>query len=131
MTLIATSQLSFDFDPLLQERFPTKREYLAYLILTHKDPQKLIAANLDMSPSTLTRKVAPQDGDCQRFTLDDEEKLYRAYPDIAQAAITYDASKWCDTGKTKMQRLLSRLEKSLNDRESIEADIKQLKEMLS
>jgi len=106
MSPVATNQLQFNFDPSLQERFPTKREYIAFLVLTYEKPLKLIAAEMDMSPSTLSRKLNPGDGDCQRFSVDDEEKLFKVCPGIAQKVITYDVSKWCDTPENRQQRVL-------------------------
>lgn len=88
------------------KRYETKLDYLEFLILTHKDHQKTIAANIDMSPSTLSRKIRRNEGDCQRFTLDDEDKLYKAYPDIAQKMIEYEVCKWWDTPENKQQRAL-------------------------
>jgi len=84
-----------------------------------------------MAPSTLTRKLAPKGDDAQRFTLNDEEKLYRAYPDIARKAVAYDAGKWCDTREAKLQRLITNMEARLIENAALASEIKELKEMLT
>ena len=128
MSPIASTQMPLQFDPSLLERHPTKLDYIAYLILTHKDHQKTIAANLDIAPSTLTRKL--QGEDSQRFTLNDEDKLYKIYPDIAGQAVAYDVAKWCDTKEAKLQRLVNNLEARLAAQDALTSEIKEIKELL-
>lgn len=130
MSPLASTQMPLQFDLSLLERFPTKLDYIASLILTHRDHQKTIAANLDIAPSTLTRKLNPGEDNSQRFTLNDEDKLYRAYPDIAKKAVAYDVAKWCDTPEAKLQRLVNNLEARLAEQNALASEIKELKEML-
>lgn len=65
------SQLTLNFEPALPERFRTLRDYLAHRVQVQAKPAKTIAGDMDMSPSMLSRKLSPGDGDTQRFNVDD------------------------------------------------------------
>lgn len=108
MTAKTTNHLLFDFDPRLPERFASLREYLFFLAQTQPKPLKSIAADMDMSPSALGRKLNPSENDCQRFNVDDLEAMCAACgPELAHAAITYIASKYCDSPDERKQRALN------------------------
>lgn len=70
-----TGQLTLNFERGLAECYPTCREYVAARIHQQGRPQKAIAADMDYSPSDLSRKLAQSPGDPRRFSLDDLEKF--------------------------------------------------------
>lgn len=68
-------QLTLNFEAGLAECYGTCREFVASRVHQQHRPQKAIAADMDYSPSDLTRKLAQSPDDCRRFTLDDLEKF--------------------------------------------------------
>ncbi|MCH8506844.1 MAG: hypothetical protein LAT50_21395 [Ectothiorhodospiraceae bacterium] len=66
-------QLALNFEPGRAESYATCREYVAARVHQQGRPQKAIAAEMDYSPSDLSRKLAQNPDDSRRFTLDDLE----------------------------------------------------------
>lgn len=109
------SQLTLNFDPALHERFPTLRSFIAYRAQAGVNkPMKVQAADLDMAPSTLSRKLNPHEGDTQRFNLDDLEAWLHSTGDAA-AVVEYLASKYLDNDTDRQQRIAAKLEAMLPD----------------
>lgn len=107
------SQLTLNFDPALHERFPTLRAFIAYRAQAGVNkPMKAQAADLDMAPSTLSRKLNPHEGDTQRFNLDDLEAWLHSTGDAA-AVVEYLASKYMDNDTARQQRVAAKLEAML------------------
>lgn len=67
-------QLTLNFEAGLVGSYATCREYVAARVHQQGRQQKSIAADMDYSPSDLTRKLAQSPDDSRRFTLDDLEK---------------------------------------------------------
>lgn len=104
-----SSQLTLNFEASLPDRFPTLRSYIAHRATLQQKSQKVIAADMDVSPSMLSRKLNPQEGDTQRFNLDDLEG-YLASTGDAAAVIEYLAAKYMDSDEARKARTLSRVE---------------------
>ena len=112
MPSLAPAQLTIDFEPSLAERFPTLRQYIAHRVSLQAKPQKVIAADMDMSPSVLSRKLNPAEGDTQRFNLDDLEGYLSSTGDVS-SVIEYLASKYMDSADARKARVLSKVEAML------------------
>ena len=112
MPSLAPAQLTIDFEPSLAERFPTLRQYIAHRVSLQAKPQKVIAADMDMSPSVLSRKLNPAEGDTQRFNLDDMEGYLSSTGDVS-SVIEYLASKYMDSADARKARVLSKVESLL------------------
>ncbi|MGN8004345.1 phage regulatory CII family protein [Acidovorax sp. 22279] len=110
MSSIAPSQLTLSFEPSLPERFPTLRAYVAHRTPLLAKSAKVIAADMDMSPSTLSRKLNPSEGDTQRFNLDDLEAFLESTGD-APAVIEYLAAKYMDSPDARKARALNKVER--------------------
>lgn len=108
MPSIATPQMTLNFEPTLPERFPSLREYIAHRVQVQAKPAKTIAGDMDMSPSTLSRKLAPGDGDTQRFNCDDLELYIQKTGDTA--AIEYLAAKYLQSDQQRSVRAIARVE---------------------
>lgn len=114
------SQLTLNFEPALPERFRTLREFLAHRATVQVKPAKSIAADMDMSPSMLSRKLNPGEGDTQRFNVDDLESFLVSTGDAA-AVIEYLAAKFMSGGDAarraravaKVETLAKELERAL------------------
>ncbi len=114
MTSISENQLRLNFEPSLPERYPTLREYVAYRTLINPRPAKSIAADMDMSPSVLSRKLNPSEGDTQRLNLDDFEGWLQSTGDAA-AVVQYLAAKYMDSDETRKARAIGQAEKLLSE----------------
>jgi len=58
MSLVSATQMTLDFEPGLIERFPTLLDCIRTGAYTNRNPLKTIAADMDMSQSDLSRKLA-------------------------------------------------------------------------
>lgn len=105
-----SSQLTLNFEPALPERFATLRDYVAHRSQVVPKHLKVQAADMDIAPSTLSRKLNPSDGDTQRFNLDDLE-LWLASTGDAPAVIEYLAAKFMDSDEARKARALSKVER--------------------
>lgn len=104
------TQLTLSLEPSLVERWATLREFLAHRVAVQAKPAKTIAAEMDMSPSTLSRKLNPGEGDTSRFNVDDLESYLARTGDVA-AVIEYLASKFAGGGDdARLSRLMSQAE---------------------
>lgn len=100
--------MTLAFEPSLAERWSTAREYVAHRVQVHDRPAKAIAGDMDMAPSTLSRKLSPGENDAQRFTLDDLERYMTVTGDTSP--IEYLASKFLQTDDQRRARAISRVE---------------------
>lgn len=120
MTTVPVSQLTLNLEPTLPDRWPTLRHFIAHRVNLQSKPAKTIAAEMDIAPSTLSRKLNPSDGDTQRFNVDDLE-LYLDRTGDAPAIIEYLAAKYMGGGDearkaraiAKVEALAAELEKAV------------------
>lgn len=123
MPSISKPQLTLDFEPSLPQRFDTLRAYVAHLATAHRKPLKTIAGDMDISPSTLSRKLNPAEGDTQRFNLDDLEDFLESTDD-ASAVIAYLAAKYLHSPQDRQARALARFEELTMEMSTVLASIK-------
>ncbi|MFA5941378.1 MAG: phage regulatory CII family protein [Sinimarinibacterium sp.] len=102
------AQLTLNFEPSLPERWPTLREFVWHCVDNHLKPAKTIAADMDLSPSTLSRKLAPSEADTQRFNCDDLERYMQATGDTAP--IEYLAAKFMQGTDARKALAIARVE---------------------
>lgn len=117
------SQLTLNFEAALPERFPSLRAYLAHRVSVQHKSAKVIAADMDMSPSTLSRKLNPSEGDTQRFNLDDLEGYIASSGDV-NSVIEYLAAKYMDNDAARKARVLSKVEGMLPELMTLIASMK-------
>ena len=103
------SQLTLNFEPALPERFPTLRAFVAHRSAVVAKQAKAVAADMDLSPSTLSRKLNPTEGDTQRFNVDDLEAWLASTGDAA-AVVEYLAAKFLDSDAKRHQRVVASAE---------------------
>lgn len=89
-------QLTINYDATIVDGYSTCREYVASRVHQQGRPQKAIAADMDYSPSDLSRKLAQSPDDSRRFTLDDLESFIQATDDTSP--VIYLAVKYLTTG---------------------------------
>lgn len=103
------SQTTFDFEPGLPQRFGSLRQFVAHRSSIVRKCPKAQAADMDIAPSTLSRKLNPAEGDTQRFNCDDLEAWLASTGD-APAVIEYLAAKFMDTDEARQRRTLAKVE---------------------
>ncbi|WP_405120717.1 hypothetical protein [Pseudomonas leptonychotis] len=100
-------QLTLNLDAGLAESYGTCREYVASRVHHQGRPQKAIAADMDYSPSDLSRKLSQNPDDSRRFTLDDLEKFIEVTGD--KSPVMYLAEKYLMEHGTEIEILERRL----------------------
>ena len=100
--------MTLNFEPSLPDKYNTLRDFIAYRVQVQSKPAKSIAGDIDMSPSMLSRKLVPSDGDTQRFNCDDLESYIRATGDTSP--IEYLASKFLCSDESRKARCIARVE---------------------
>lgn len=78
---MGSCQLNLNFEAGMVESYATCREFVAARVHQLGRPQKSIAADMDYSPSDLSRKLAQNPDDSRRFTLDDLERFVQVTGD--------------------------------------------------
>lgn len=122
MTSAPDTQLTLNFEPALPDRFRTLRDFMAHRVQVQAKPAKTIAMDMDMSPSMLSRKLSPGDGDTQRFNIDDLEHYITMTGDTA--AIEYLAAKYLCSDKSRQVRALARVESLSSELAGLVASLK-------
>ena len=100
-------QITLNFDAGLTEAYPTVREYVQARVHQQNRMQKAIAADMDLSPSHLTRKLAQAPSDSSRFTCDDLERYIEVTRDIQP--VLYLVEKFCADPRNEIEALEKRL----------------------
>ena len=98
------SQFTLNFEPALPERHATLRAYIAHRSAVVAKPMKVVAADMDVAPSTLSRKLNPTEGDTQRFNVDDLEAW------IVSTVVEYLAAKYLDSDTARRRRVVATAE---------------------
>lgn len=75
-------QFTLDFEPGLTERFRTFDEVLAAAVYGSRKGLNAVAADLDMSPSELTRRLNPDADDPRPLRTKDGIKIIEATQDM-------------------------------------------------
>lgn len=75
-------QITLSFEKGIAACYGTCREYIAGQIHKQGRPQKAIAADMDYSPSHLSRKCSQSPDDSMKFTLDDLERFIAVTGDV-------------------------------------------------
>lgn len=108
----SVAQMTFNFEPSLADRWPTLRQYIAHRAAVQNKHMKVIAADMDMSPSVLSRKLNPSEGDTQRLNVDDLEGYIQSTGDV-DSVIEYLMAKYKDSDDARKARTLAKVESML------------------
>lgn len=105
--VIDSTQLTLDFQPGLTELRTSCLDCVDAQIKASGKPLKTIAADMDMSSSELSRKLAANKDDPRHFTLADLEKYLASTGDTTP--ILYLAQKYCVSNVVKRDQALNAL----------------------
>lgn len=100
-------QLTINFDAGLVESYGSCREFVAARVHQQGKAQKVIAADMDYSPSDLSRKLAQNPDDSRRFTLDDLERYINVTGD--HQPVIYLVEKYLMDSTCEIEALERRL----------------------
>jgi hypothetical protein len=89
---VQKTEITLSFEPGISKHFPSVREYVQYRIRMSGKDQNLVAAEMDLSPSDLCRKLAENPNDKRRFTSRDLEAYMRTQFDYTP--LNYLAEKF-------------------------------------
>lgn len=99
-------QLTLDLEDGISEIYPTCREYVSIRVHQQGKYVKTIAAEMNLSPSHLARKLTQGQGDSMRFTLDDFETYLSTQGDTKPLA--YLVEKYM-AEQSEIERLRARV----------------------
>ena len=113
MTVHSSTQLTIDFNPGLSERHSSLLDCVRQCVYSQASPLKTIAADMDISPSELSRKLADNPNDPRRLSVDDLEMYIQKTGDTKP--IYYLVEKYLQNEDIKRQRATSTIAKMLPD----------------
>lgn len=102
------TQLTLNFDPSIVDEFEWCREFIDDSSRKLGKQRKWLAAEMDYSPSHLSRKFAQGDGDSARFTLDDAELYTEKTKDTSW--IVYLVAKHIGSELSELEQLRAQVE---------------------
>lgn len=105
------SQLTLNFEPGLAERHRSLKACARERIYAHLKPLKAIAADMDLSESELSRKLAENPNDTRDLTCDDLERYIEKTGDVTP--IYYLIEKFAIDKQTKQAFAAAELAKAL------------------
>jgi hypothetical protein len=105
------NQLTLNFDPGLAERHESLLACVREQAYTNRNPLKTIAADMDMSQSDLSRKLAGNPEDPRRFSVDDLERYVSSTGDTTP--ILYLVEKYLADAEVKQRMAYQQLAKEL------------------
>ena len=106
-SITQTNRITIEFQPGLSERHPKALDCVRECAYTHKSQLKTLAADMDLSQSDLSRKLAHNPDDPRRFTLDDLERFLDATGDMRP--IYYLIEKYLTDQEERQRRALAEL----------------------
>lgn len=104
-------QLSLNFEPGLAERHGSLKSCVRERVYGHLKPLKSIAADMDLSETELTRKLADNPNDTRNFNCDDLEAYIHRTGDVTP--IYYLIEKFAVSTETKQAFAAAELAKAL------------------
>lgn len=100
-------QLTLNFDAGITDTYPTLLDFVAARVHQIGRPQKAIAADMDCSPSDLSRKLSGSTEDHRRFSVQDFEKYIQVTGDLQP--VYYLIEKYLAAGGDEIEVLEQRL----------------------
>lgn len=109
----AHNQMTLDFEAGLTERYPRLLDCIRTGAYTNRNPLKTIAADMDISQSDLSRKLAGNPDDPRRFSVEDLENYIEKTGDVTP--IYYLVEKYLQDEDGRQRRAMCELTKQLPD----------------
>ena len=106
---VSTSSVQLEIPDGLSDRFSTILEVVRAGAYSNQKPLKTIAADMDVSPSDLSRKLANNPDDPRRFTVHDLEAYIQSTGDVQP--VMYLVQRFCTDPQAKQREALVALAK--------------------
>jgi len=106
---VSSSSVQLDIPDGLADRYTSALEVVRAGAYSNRKPLKTIAADMDVSPSDLSRKLANNPDDPRRFTVLDLEAYVTSTGDVQP--ILYLVQKFCTDPQAKQREALAALAK--------------------
>lgn len=106
---VSTSTVNLEIPDGLAARYETALDVVRAGAYGNRKPLKTIAADMDVSPSDLSRKLANNPDDPRRFTLLDLEAYIKSTGDMQP--ILYLVQRFCTNPEAKQREALAALAK--------------------
>src|SRR4051812_34284450 len=106
-----SNQMMLDFEPGLTERYPHLLDCVRSGAYQHRKPLKTIAADMNLSLSDLSRKLADHPDDPRHLSVNDLEHYLAATGDVTP--IYWLIERFLQDEKLKHDRALQELAKQL------------------
>ena len=116
MTVLSTTQMTLNFDAGISAQSESLKEFLREeaipnLWQSRGIPKKHVAADMDLSPSELTRKLSDNPNDPRNFTIDDLELYLSKSGDMSPSYYLLDKHGRKDNDEiAELRAKLARLE---------------------
>jgi len=112
MPVLSTTQMTLDFEAGISAQHDSLKEFIREQALpdlwrSKGVPKKHVAADMDFSPSELTRKLSDNPNDPRNFSTDDLEKYLATQKDLSP--IYYLLDKYGRDADTEEELLEKRL----------------------
>lgn len=111
MRVVAGTSLTLDLEPGLLQRFPTLRDCVHWTVLNDPRGIKAVAADCDLSPSELTRRVAPTEGDPRSCDVNLMVLIMQSTQDFTP--IYYQMARFLTDEETKRRHAIDRLDQMM------------------
>lgn len=108
MRVVAGTSLTLDLEPGLLQRFATLRDCVHWTVLNDPRGIKAVAADCDLSPSELTRRIAPTEGDPRSCDVNLMVLIMRSTQDFTP--IYYQMAQFLTDEETKRRHAIDRLD---------------------
>lgn len=102
-------QLTLNFEPGLTDRHARLIDCVRECVIANQRPLKVVAADMDLSQSELSRRLSPSDKDRRNFSIDDLETYIATQGDVTP--IHYLVEKYLESTEHKKARALDVLSK--------------------
>ena len=106
---VSTSPIQLEIPDGLSDRYCTTLEVVRAGAYSNRKPLKTIAADMDVSPSDLSRKLANNPDDPRRFTVHDLEAYIQSTGDVQP--VMYLVQRFCTDPQAKQREALVALAK--------------------
>ena len=112
MPVLSTTQMILNFTAGISTQAASLKEYLREEALPNlyrerRIPKKHVAADMDLSPSELTRKLSENPNDPRNFTTDDLEKYLATQRDMSP--VYYLLDKYSENVDDEIEHLEAKL----------------------
>lgn len=131
MTVLSTTQMTLDFEAGISKQSESLKEFLRdkaipALWQEKGTPKKYVAAELELSPSELTRKLSDNPNDPRNFTIEDLERYLDTLGDLSPLFYLLDKYARKEQDRAELERKIEELQGLLNSSDTRNQKVRNL-----